>query len=1072
MKKLTKSILTLLAVISLTITANAETFFSDNFTITNGGGEVNYEYNNGIRQSGTLTPVTYHSDIVWDPTHHALVTNAGDNAGQCNIHPGGFSPLVDLIGDGNCVIEFDMMRFGTEWMGVSFARSTAGEWHPSAGPGMGLALTAVNTYEIKDHADQVGSFACPELNTNTQYKVRIVMGQDGIPASGDSRVAIFVNNVPLAMDYATANYIYRYAGGFNNNYVTFRNWDATGNCNVDNLSVRAAGSKVLSKAWNDDADSGISSTKIYTHAINLASTVATTTVNSVDFIGSGTTFPQSGVNWEYNNASAGLGAYDISLVGETPNVTGAGTGLVTDCLIDAGGYTSGELTLSGLNPGQDYIINLYGIGLVWSALNNRSNYFATSDGGTITMIDQSEFGADNGQITSYRYTAPANGKFSIAAVPAITNIGGVYCWYAFSNEEVPGSTWVFDGNGAWTNGAMWSGGSVPQPNANIYFTNAYVAAKITASHAADDNITIGGINLGTTRIQLPGRSTAGFESSTNFVLDAGGASPMINLGSARLDLQAGVEGTDGFTAQGDGAASVLMIGADPKSISGTINFYDIFDIILNTMDGLPNADLNVVNSQYRSRKANGIDSRSLTIDKGGVVIASEVDPAELPPATIDVTDGILIKNGGILQNGIAVPMVINSPSIVARNGGQINFNGAGMSHYKDGSPITIDNGGRLYMTNLGTLTNDVPMTISGYGQGQAEFANFGAILIWWNNAYLQFNTNITLGTAVSRIGGFGAGADNLYDLNGVIDGPGGLDLYGAGAAEDHVWTFNVSGANNTYAGNTAIRADMGARSILKLSGGDQRLPATELYMSAFWTGGSPDGAGAALDLNGNNQTVSKLNLSGPYKKELIDSAGGGTLTVTGDVALNDGKLMLTSGTLDVGGNLVVNGNVIISNQLAISSFAGISGTGTISSFTLPAGSTVAPGNSIGTLTFSSLLMDPGSFYDWEVGTNASGAVIADLFNVIGMFGTSSSANSITVNVINIGATLASGDTNTLFQISGLTTGLAVEFVVTGPGTDSAVIVEDGSYLKITGIVPEPAAFGFLVLLGLAFFRRK
>ena len=437
MKKLTKSTLTLLAVIALVASANAATYFSDNYTVTNGGGEVGYQYDNGIRQSGTMAPADYNSDVVYDAAHHALVTNAGPNAGQCNIHPGGFSPLVDLIGSGDCVIEFDVTRFGTEWTGIAFGKPFAGAWFQSTDPGMGLALTADNTYEIKDHDTQVGGVLCTEMNTNVQYNVKIVMGQNGVPASGDTRVAVFVNNIPLVMDYATANYVYRYAGGFTNNYVTIRNWDLTADVNVDNLSVKDAGSEVMSMAWYNDADSGITSAKVYTHAVNFA-TDATTTVNGVEFIGSGTTFPQSGPNWVYNNASAGLGAYAISLVGETPNVTGSGVDLVTDCLLDAGpGFTSGELTLSGLTPGQEYILSLYGVGLVWSAPDSRSNYFATSDGGTITMIDQSEFGADNGQVLNYNYTAPANGVFSIAAVPAVTNAGGVYCWYAFGNTVVP-----------------------------------------------------------------------------------------------------------------------------------------------------------------------------------------------------------------------------------------------------------------------------------------------------------------------------------------------------------------------------------------------------------------------------------------------------------------------------------------------------------------------------------------------------------------------------------------------------------------------------------------------------------
>ncbi len=427
MKKLTKLTLTLLAVISLTITANAVTYFSDNYTVT-GSGDADYQYADGVRQSGTMSPTNYIAATA------GAVSDSGDYAGLCHMENwDGISPNEMYTNSaGKLVYEFDIIRYTTDWTAFAFGKDFLQDWHHIRS-GMGIAFTAVNSYETKDRDVQPYMGVCSEMGLSNAYHVTIVIAQDGFPTPGDAYVAIFVNNKPLIMDDATKNYVYRHVAGFTNNYISMR-----GPLSFDNLVIRdALANEVMSSAWNNDADSGISSTKTYTHAVNFA-TDATTTVNGVEFIGSGTALPQSGANWVYNNASAGLGAYAISMVGETPNVTGAGAGLVTDCLLDAGpGFTSGELTLSGLTPGQGYILNLYGVGLVWSAPNSRSNYFATSDGGTITMIDQSEFGADNGQVLNYNYTAPANGVFSIAAIPAVTNAGGVYCWYAFSNTVIP-----------------------------------------------------------------------------------------------------------------------------------------------------------------------------------------------------------------------------------------------------------------------------------------------------------------------------------------------------------------------------------------------------------------------------------------------------------------------------------------------------------------------------------------------------------------------------------------------------------------------------------------------------------
>jgi hypothetical protein len=429
MKKLTQLTLTVLAVLTLAVSTNAETYFSDNYTVT-GSGDADYQIDNGVRQSGTLSPTNYIAATV------GAVSDSGDYAGLCHMTTwDGISPNEMYTNNaGNLVMEFDVIRYVTDWTAFAFGKDYLQDWHHIRS-GMGIAFTSVNAYEIKDRTTQPYTGFCSEMGLSNAYNVKIVFAQDSYPASGDTRVAIFVNNKPLVMDDATKNYVYKYTAGFTNNYISMR-----GPLSFDNLIIKdALANKVLSTAWNNDSDSGISSAKTYTHAVNFAN-AGTTTVNGVDFIGSGTALPQSGPNWVFNNASPALGAYPISAVGETPNVTGAGAGLVTDCLIDANGFTSGELTLSGLTPGQEYIFTLYGIGLNWMSDNSRSNYFATSDGSTITMLDQKEFGGDNGQILNYTYTAPANGVFSIAAAPAVTNAGGVYCWYAFSNTQVPEPT--------------------------------------------------------------------------------------------------------------------------------------------------------------------------------------------------------------------------------------------------------------------------------------------------------------------------------------------------------------------------------------------------------------------------------------------------------------------------------------------------------------------------------------------------------------------------------------------------------------------------------------------------------
>ena len=63
---------------------------------------------------------------------------------------------------------------------------------------------------------------------------------------------------------------------------------------------------------------------------------------------------------------------------------------------------------------------------------SRRSYIATSDGTYITDIDQDEFGANNGQLLTYQYTANADGVFSISTTP----INNPWHFYAFSNQKV------------------------------------------------------------------------------------------------------------------------------------------------------------------------------------------------------------------------------------------------------------------------------------------------------------------------------------------------------------------------------------------------------------------------------------------------------------------------------------------------------------------------------------------------------------------------------------------------------------------------------------------------------------
>ncbi len=169
--------------------------------------------------------------------------------------------------------------------------------------------------------------------------------------------------------------------------------------------------------WTNDADSGISAGKVYTHKVNFNASQSTSTViNGVAFENDS---DRTGLNW---NLAGALGAASGS-----HHVGGDGGALVTSMFF--GELPLAELMLTGLTPGQDYILTQYTRG--WGNAGGREVQFMTSADGRTTTLDGNIDGDGNGHLFKYAYTAPASGKLIITFDPLTSD-----SWhhYAFSNE--------------------------------------------------------------------------------------------------------------------------------------------------------------------------------------------------------------------------------------------------------------------------------------------------------------------------------------------------------------------------------------------------------------------------------------------------------------------------------------------------------------------------------------------------------------------------------------------------------------------------------------------------------------
>jgi len=448
--KTTKQLTTILIAltISLTATIQAEVLFSDNFNI-DGSGNVNTDYDTPGRQRGTFAPLEYSSTV---PT----ITDTGIYAGKyfCDQFNNS-SPYHDFTGQGNFSIEFDMdlyTNLASHFMVMSFGKPSAGAGYETPG-GMevffgkygGVSLYAVS--EIDPDPSHLHFYPSPGLFTdsNMAHNIKISVSQSGFPPTNRCRAVLFIDDIPypLGLDNGEHSFARTLTNALNNNYITIGNWVGyeplypNPPFTADNFTISTIHSNELSTtAWTSDADSGIDSSKIYSHAVSFGDS-AGFSVNGVLFTGSGSS--QSGSNWKLSTADfAPLSGPAASSV---INVSGTSSGLVSNFMESAVATNAGGLIISGLTPHMQYELSLFCVGS--EAAGGRQSYFATSGGSPINLIDQDEFGAGNGQHLKCSYTASKDGTFTMSTTP-LTDSTPAWRWFGFCNKALPpiAPTWI------------------------------------------------------------------------------------------------------------------------------------------------------------------------------------------------------------------------------------------------------------------------------------------------------------------------------------------------------------------------------------------------------------------------------------------------------------------------------------------------------------------------------------------------------------------------------------------------------------------------------------------------------
>lgn len=513
-----------------------------------------------------------------------------------------------------------------------------------------------------------------------------------------------------------------------------------------------------------------------------------------------------------------------------------------------------------------------------------------------------------------------------------------------------------------------------------------------------------------------------------------------------------------------------------------------------------------------SLNLNGSDQTlaGLSNSGGGALRTFRVFSSSASTLTIDGTSSNtfagLIGNGG------------TNISIVKAGSGIQTFSGAntyvGLTTV-DGGGLRIQHASGLGNTAAGTVVNGSGtagtanarlelaggITVSGESLTISGVGNFNGALTSTSNDNIWAG-NVTIGAAGTRLG---ASAGASLEISGTIDS--GVATHGIIIrTADSTGSVILSGAN-TYLGNTQVLIGN-----LQLAGGDNRLPVG----TTLTFGSSGTNADAEFDLNGRNQQVAGLALTGTASKNSVNNSSltgstltvnnadtstfggilkgnlgltktaGGTLTLTGDsntytglTTVNDGTLALgVDGTIDDTSGVVLGGGTFdVSAKAGGYTVDNLSGVGTVIG-SLNVTTQLAIGNSPGTVEFENLTLNSGATYLYDL---TGGGLTADLGNVSDTL----TLTGAILDLVQLG-NYTLDDKFTLFayqtgSLTGTFSGLADGAEFTDAGGlwkvnyfDTSAGLNGGtgtSFVTITA-VPEPRA----ALLGgiglIMFFRRR
>ncbi|MDQ0396421.1 autotransporter domain-containing protein [Labrys monachus] len=582
--------------------------------------------------------------------------------------------------------------------------------------------------------------------------------------------------------------------------------------------------------------------------------------------------------------------------------------------------------------------------------------------GTLNVSDAGGFGAGVYRIMDYAGTLTDNG-LAIGTTPDGTSASDLYVQTAVDHQVN-----LVDSSGVTVN--FWNGGTTA-PDGTIHGgTGTWTT---TGANWTDQD----GNAPGPMKPQ-PGFAVFEAAAGTVTVDDDGGLAPVSVTGMQFA--------TSGYTVTGDAitlapasGAAIIRVGdgtADGRTMTATIAS------VLEGTGGLKKTD-------YGTLVLAGTN-----IYAGGTTIAAGTLSVSADANLGDISGGLTFDATGGPQD--SAPTLQTTADVTSARSVTLTTNGA------------FDAAAATTLTLTGTVA----------GAGGLTKAGAGTLVLTGANIY-QGGTLISAGTLQAAAASLGSGSieddaalvlDQASDdtLANTVTGTGTLTKTGTGM-------LTLSGSNS-YAGGTTIEegtlavsadANLGdAASGVTFSGGT--LEATSSFAT---TRSFTFDQAATLQVDAGASLVDGGSLGGTGA---LAKTGTGTLVLNGDSSAYTAATTVSAGKLVVGDD--ASSGASLASIVTVQDGAALGGKGSIGGLVVESGGTVAPGNSIGTLTVNgNVVFDAGSIYDVEADP-ASGD--SDLIHATG----TATLNGGSVLHLGLGGTYQALQTYTILEADSGVTG--------------------------------------------------